>query len=768
MPQPLTSPLFLHAPVPLVHYERATQRATNNLAAEALLSRTAWSAGFWPASEANDSVLRALFLANVQAHGRAERTMVLAGAPAPLRLLATAIPESDDVLIAIQLVDQPTPATKDELLQVVDRATSGTGQGVWEWDVRNGKVYFSPQWKAQLGFADDELPNTFAVWQERLHPDDAPTVLGRVQRALDDADFHYEAEFRLLHKDGTWRWILAYARVQRDAHGVACVMSGSHMDITRRKQAETQSITDRDFVERVLDSIPNLVFVKDSAGHFVLVNQAVASLFGAPKAQLVQRNNKDVHDNADDLALYDSIEAAVRREGKTVVAEETFAPPGKEARHFITTKMPLVSPSGEVWVLGVSVDVTEAKRVEAELRSAKEAAEAATRAKSWFVATVSHEIRTPLAGVLGTAELLLSTKLNDEQRELAELAFQSASSLSELVSDVLDFSRVEDGALQIEPTDMDLHALVREVLDQQRSVASGRNLQLSAELDPALPGLLRGDPLRIRQVIINLVANALKFTETGSVQVTTRVIGATRRSAKVRIEVTDTGVGIPAESIPKLFQAFVQVDGSTKRRFEGSGLGLAICKRLVELMGGQIGVYSTLGAGSTFWLVLDLDRGESGSVRMPTSRSAAMAEAKRPSPAVAGPHVGRVLIVEDNAFNAVLLSRLLDKLGYAATVADNGRGAVIAAFEARYDAILMDIHMPGMDGFETTRAIRAREEPGQRVPIIAVTANAQLEAREEARDSGMDGFVTKPVDTKRLAILLAACSEGRSLGAMAW
>lgn len=762
------SMLFHHAPVPLVLYDQQTGAATSNRAAAELFARTAWSDGFWPASEANDSVLRALFLETVAAQGRAERTMVLAGAPAPLRLIASAIPDSDDVLIAVQLVDQPTPSTKEELLQVVNRATSGTGQGLWEWDVRVGKVFFSPEWKAQLGFADDELPNTFAVWQERLHPDDAPTVLARVQRALDDPDFDYEAEFRLLHKDGTWRWILARAQVQRDNDGVACVMSGSHLDISRRKQAETQSITDRDFVEQVLDSIPNLVFVKDTAGHFVLVNQAVASLFGVPKAQLVQRNNKDVHDNADDLALYDSIEATVRREGKTVVAEETFAPPGKGARHYITTKMPLLSPSGEVWVLGVSVDVTDAKQVEAELRAAKDAAETATRAKSWFVATVSHEIRTPLAGVLGTAELLLSTRLSDEQRELAELAFQSASNLSELVSDVLDFSRVEDGALQIETTDMDLHALVREVHDQQRAVATARNLKLTTALDPALPELLRGDPLRIRQVLINLVANALKFTESGGVEVITRLIGATRRSAKVRIEVKDSGLGIPAESIPKLFQAFVQVDGSTKRRYEGSGLGLAICKRLVELMGGQIGVYSTEGAGSTFWVVLDLERGEQAAGQPPAPLAGAQTKARRPSPAVVGPHVGRVLIVEDNAFNAVLLSRLLDKLGYAATVADNGRGAVIAAFEARYDAILMDIHMPGMDGFETTRAIRAREEPGRRVPIIAVTANAQLEAREEARASGMDGFVTKPVDTKRLAVLLAACSAGQPLGAAAW
>ena len=764
----LESPLFVYAPVPLVHVCLGTQRATSNLAAQALFAQTPWNVEFWPATEGQDSVLRALFFATVTAQGRGERTMVLTGAPAPLRLLASAIPESNIILIAVQLVDQAAPATQDELLQVVDRATHGAGQGVWEWDVRTGKVFFSPQWKAQLGFSDEELPNTFAVWQERLHPDDASTALSQVQRALDESDFAYEVEFRLLHKDGTWRWILARGQVSRDKDGAACVMSGSHLDITRRKQAEAKSVTDRNFVEMVLDSIPNLVFVKDTAGHFVLVNRAVSLLFGVPKDQLLRSNNKDVHDNADDLALYDSIEAAVRREGKTVVAEETFAPPGKEARHYITTKMPVLAPSGETWVLGVSVDVTQAKRVEAELRAAKEAAEAATRAKSWFVATVSHEVRTPLAGVLGTAELLLSTDLDPKQRELAELSFQSARALAELVSDVLDFSRVEDGALELEQSDMDLHALVGEVLAQQRYVALARNLTVQADLDPALPEVLRGDKMRIRQVIINLVANAIKFTEHGSVLLRTQVIGATRRSAKVRIEVTDTGVGIPAESISKLFEAFVQVDGSTKRRFEGSGLGLAICKRLVELMGGQIGVYSTLGAGSTFWFVLDLDRGGTSDLRPVLEPAAAAAAARLPSPAVSGPHVGRVLIVEDNAFNAVLLSRLLDKLGYAATVADNGRGAVIAAFEARYDAILMDIHMPGMDGFETTRAIRAREEPGHRLPIIAVTANAQVEAREEARESGMDGIVVKPVDTKRLAVLLANCVERRPLGDMAW
>jgi PAS domain S-box-containing protein len=760
--------LFAHAPVALVHADCMTGVAICNLAASGLLAQTAWAGEFWPALQAQERAQRALFLSTALEHGTADRTIVVNGAAAPLRLIAAAIPGTTDIVISLQLADPSAPGGSGELHSVLGRAVVGARQGVWEWNVQSGEVYFSPQWKELIGFLDHELPNTFEAWKQRLHPDDAGAVLARVQRSLVDPASGYESEFRMLHKDGSWRWILASAAVQRDAGGTAVVMSGSHIDITRRKLVEVQSISDQRFVEQVLDNIPNLVFVKDAAGHFVLVNRAVSELFGVPKDQLVQRHNADVHDNAGDIALYDSIEAAVRRDGKTVVAEETFAPPGKEPRHYITTKMPLASLSGETWVLGVSVDVSEAKKVEAELRAAKEAAEAATRAKSWFVATVSHEIRTPLAGVLGTAELLLSTALTEEQRELAELSFQSARNLTDLVSDVLDFSRVEDGSLPLELVDLNLCTLVAELLDQQRSVAAMQGLELHAQLHQNVPAVVRGDPLRIRQVLLNLVANALKFTEQGNVVVSVRVISTTPQNAKVRFEVVDSGMGIAPESIAKLFQAFVQVDGSTKRRFEGSGLGLAICKRLVELMGGQIGVYSTLGAGSTFWFVLDLALSQAVSEPVREGGRPVLA-LERPAMATAPRHhVGRVLVVEDNAFNAVLLSRLLDKLGYAATVADSGTNAVIAAFQARYDAILMDIHMPGMDGFETTRAIRAREGSGTRVPIVAVTANAQLEARDEAKACGMDGFLTKPVDTKRLAILLARCTTGADLAELAW
>ena len=494
--------------------------------------------------------------------------------------------------------------------------------------------------------------------------------------------------------------------------------------VTRDLTAEMEAQRDVQRVARLAEDSPNPIVEFDGAGGMLFANTAMVELLtecGALEKGVEAMLPPNLHV---------ILTGCLRTRSATSRIEHVIA-----ERILAWSFFPL----GDLdQIRAYGFDVT----ADVALRRAKEVAEESARAKGIFLATMSHELRTPMNGVLGCTQLLQDTSLTDAQRQLLQTMHRSAEALLALVNDILDFSKIEAGKMSLETADVHLRSLIDDVLTLVSELAKKKALELTVDVAPDVPESLRGDPVRLRQILFNLVGNAIKFTEKGSVAVSVTLQQSPSHlpdSILLGWRIADTGIGMTDEQQARLFQAYSQAETSTARQFGGTGLGLMICRQLVELMGGEIAVESRAGKGTTFrYTTLVLPAIQREQVE-PVVTAVSKPEARASGPM-------RILVADDNEINQVVACKFLQKLGYEVEVARNGREAVEAASRTPYDAILMDCEMPELDGYDATRAIRQRETgQDRRIPVIALTGHASADDERVCLKAGMDAVLTKPV-----------------------
>ena len=651
--------------------------------------------------------------------------------------------------IAGEMIDQAEASRRQsERLKLLKLAEEMAGVGQWRLDFSTGKVAWSDEVYRIFGYEPETVDPTAIYASGPFHPDDNVMLAGLVERAAMTAE-GYECRLRLTRPDGDERITMAKAACELGEDGRTTAVFGVFQDITEADHA-TRRIAESEQRHRLLaDRATDIIITYGVDGLVTYVSPSIERVSGHLPQDVVGRPVTDLIHPEDVPGLVASFREFVK------------APPEWSQRG--VTYRGLVKGGGYLWFEARTSmirdengrvvefqdlvrDVTETKRLEEALIEARDRAEAGARAKSEFLANMSHELRTPLTSVIGFSGLLQqSAALPETERRYADRISTASEALLGVINDILDYSKLEAGAVEMEARAFDPRALAQAAAAMVEGQCEVKGLTLAVVVDSALPAALTGDEGRLRQVMLNFLANAAKFTATGGV-----TLEASWTGERLRVAVTDTGIGIAAEKIDTLFERFSQADNSTTRVYGGTGLGLSISRRLVEMMGGEIGADSRLGEGATFWF------------EVPLTPAEAMATEDRADARTVSAEGLRILMADDAAANRELVVAILGGLGVALETVEDGAQAVEAARSGDYDLILMDVHMPVMDGLDATRAIRALDGEAGRVPIIALTANVQPEQVLRCREAGMDDHVGKPIQVAELMRVIAARLEQRA------
>jgi signal transduction histidine kinase/ActR/RegA family two-component response regulator len=669
----------------------------------------------------------------------------------------------------------------EELQQAKDRLEAAvTGSKVSTWDIEmvggdisTARTTYNNLWEP-LGY---EAPPTAtsslgALVDYVIAPEEREGFRADLQAFLATKEREWERVVHVSHVDGSVRWLLTRGIAVRDTTGTATRFTGTSIDITDLKQAERALVHSEEMVRSTRETYELAMRSSDVT---LVVGDFPSPQGGDPgeskwtyfnmweplgidpatvPTDFEQLSRLTIHpdDYASVLAYWGA--AAQARTPNWYIEHRVLRADG-EVRWRLSRGAILYDEAGNVTrLVSTTIDTTELKRIQDELQRARQAAEAANRAKDEFLANVSHELRTPMNAIFGMTDLALDSSPSEQQRQLLTTVRTAASSLLTILNDLLDFSKIASGKLTLERAAFSLRAAVVDTVQALAVRAQRQGLELTCHVEPDVPDTLEGDVGRLRQALMNLIGNAIKFTPEGEVEVTVETAPADDDAVALVFTVRDTGIGIAPDKQEAIFRAFEQEDASTTRKYGGTGLGLTISAQLASLMNGGIAVHSAPGAGSTFRLTARFARA--------TGLAAPLPRAAPEQPAADPGSPLRVLAAEDNDLNVTLLQKLLAKRGHSAEFARDGHAALALASRGGFDLMLLDLHMPGLDGFDVVKAIRERERAtGAHLPILALTARHSARDRERCLEAGMDEFLSKPIEAASLWAMIERVTASR-------
>ncbi|MFZ5806301.1 MAG: PAS domain S-box protein [Verrucomicrobiota bacterium] len=639
---------------------------------------------------------------------------------------------------------------------------------IWKADPDGQRHYFNATWLAFTGKSLEQ--ETGNGWMENIHPEDRESYQKYYHEALQEKRF-FRTEYRLRHHTGEYRWIIDVGRPFYDIEQAFQGYVGYCFDVHESHIKDEALCYSEEKFKSILNALPAGIIIIDPLSHTIMeVNPEAEALTGLTRDQMVGRKCTDTICSGD-ACIYPFV-----KESQPLQQRECFF--NNAAKPLLKTAM-AIHLNGKPYLMETFVDISEIKHTEEKLQKALTEIEAhknelenlnlqlaaaveqanqhaleatlANQAKSSFLATMSHEIRTPMNGVLGMTQVLMETPLNEKQKEYVQVIHNSGEILLGIIDDILDYSKLESGKLELESIPFEPKKMIDDVLRLMSLKSEEKGLLLQTSIDSGLPQTVIGDPLRLKQVLLNFVNNAIKFTEKGKVSIEVNCVNVCDSIAVLRFTVHDTGIGIEESAKEHLFQEFQQADSSITRRFGGTGLGLAICKKITRLMNAELGVNSVYGHGSSFWI--------QGHFPIATTEQIRAQEMEQKDSFVSKNTASlRILLVEDNPVNRMVVQAMLQKEGHQVFQATNGIEAVEAVKNNDFDVILMDIHMPEMDGIQATHAIRSLPEKKASIYIIALTASVMSEDKDQLLEN-MNAYLSKPVTKKVLLAALAKVSQ---------